>query len=209
MSFDFEFTVEKLAKTIPTNKTPDDWFDALNVILPVYQVNTLLRVSAFLAQMGHESADFTRLTENLNYSAEGLVKTWPKRFTAETAKAYNRKPEKIANKVYADRMGNGDEASGDGWKYRGRGIIQITGKNNYIAFSNARFDNLHLLDEPDYLLTTIGAVESACWFWKTNNLNETADAQNMTLITKRINGGTHGLEDRLKRYERAIDILRG
>jgi putative chitinase len=159
--------------------------------------------------MGHESADFTRLTENLNYSAAGLVKTWPKRFTEETAQGYHRKPEKIANKVYADRMGNGNEASGDGWKYRGRGIIQITGKNNYVAFSNAKFDDLRLLEDPDYLLTPEGAVESACWFWTTNNLNEIAGAQNITLITKRINGGTHGLSSRIARYERAIDILKG
>lgn len=209
MNFDFDFTLEKLSKVIPANTHPEPWFNTLDSILPQVEINTLLRVSAFVAQMGHESADFTRLTENLNYSANGLVATWPKRFTNDTAQAYHRQPEKIANKVYANRMGNGDEASGDGWKYRGRGIIQVTGKNNYYAFSMAEFNDERLLADPDYLITPNGAVKSACWFWNRSFLSNLADQQNMKAITKQINGGTHGLEDRLKRYERAIDILRG
>jgi len=124
-------TRDILSVLAPTNKNIDVWVEAMNTILPKYDIVTPKRLAAFLAQTAHESAGFTAVRENLNYSAQALMKTWPSRFNATTAAAYARQPEKIANKVYANRMGNGDEASGDGWRYRGRGLIQTTGKANY------------------------------------------------------------------------------
>lgn len=161
-----------------------------------------------MAQMAHESADFTRLKENLNYGAAGLIATWPSRFDAGLAAAYARQPEKIANKVYANRMGNGSEESGDGWKYRGRGIIQITGKSNYAACSKALYGDYRLLDIPEVLETDHDViVRSACWFWNEKDLSKLADDNNINEITKRINGGYHGIEDRTARYIAAKSIL--
>jgi putative chitinase len=138
MSFEFDFTQEKLASCLSRNKNIPDLFEALNEVLPKYEITSPQRVAAFLAQCGHESADFTVLKENLNYSADGLTKVFPKRFpTLDAANPYNRQPEKIANKIYADRMGNGPESSGDGYKYRGRGAIQLTGHDNYKSFADS------------------------------------------------------------------------
>lgn len=206
MAFNFEFTVDKLKKCLPNNKNCDELFKALESVLPKYEINTKERVAAFLAQCGHESVDFTKLKENLNYSAKGLNSTWPKRFISEeAAKPYERNPEKIANKVYADRMGNGPEASGDGWKYRGRGAIQLTGKDNYTAFSKTV--NKSLDETIAYLDTLEGAIESACWFWKKNNLNAISDTKDMVKATKVINGGNLGLEERKKHFETNLKLL--
>jgi putative chitinase len=175
-------------------------------VLPKYEINTKERVAAFMAQCGHESVDFTKLKENLNYSAKGLHGTWPKRFVSEeAAKPYERNPEKIANKVYSDRMGNGPEASGDGWKYRGRGAIQLTGKDNYTNFAKAVGKTVD--EVVTYLDTLEGAIESACWFWKKNGLNAIADAKDMTKATKVINGGDLGLAERKKHFEENIKHL--
>lgn len=206
MSFTFEFTKEHLAEMIPGNPYLDQWHHALCEILPEYEINTPQRVAAFIAQCAHESGGFRALKENLNYRAESLVKVFPKYFkTLEEAKQYEKQPEKIANKIYGNRMGNGDEASGDGFRYCGRGLIQLTGKDNYSWFAASL--EMPLEEVPEYLASFEGAVQSACWFWETNNLNQWADTGDILTLTKRINGGTIGLEDRKKHYAHALHVL--
>jgi putative chitinase len=206
MSFEFDFTQEKLASCLSHNKNIPDLFEALNEVLPKYEITSPQRVAAFLAQCGHESADFTVLKENLNYSADGLTKVFPKRFpTLDAANPYNRQPEKIANKIYADRMGNGPESSGDGYKYRGRGAIQLTGHDNYKSFADSIGQSID--EAVAYTETLAGAIESACWFWNKNNLNQYADSADLVTLTKRINGGTIGLDDRVKHYNHNIEVL--
>jgi putative chitinase len=208
MSFTFEFKKEHLAEILGKNPYINNWHEALCEILPVYEINTPERVAAFVAQCAHESGGFKFLKENLNYRAESLTKTFKKYFpTLEEAKHYEKNPQKIANKVYANRMGNGDEASGDGFRYLGRGLIQLTGKNNYTLFA-ASIDT-PLEEIPEYLQTFEGAVQSACWFWEQNNLNQWADKKDIMTLTKRINGGTIGLEDRIKHYNHALHLMVG
>jgi len=208
MSFDFEFTKEDLGKILTNNQEVDAWFDVLDAVLPKFAINTLPRVAAFLAQCGHESNNFTILQENLNYSAERLRAVFPRYFpTVAAAEPYNRQPEKIGNKIYGGRMGNGDEASGDGYKFRGRGILQVTGHDNYKACSLSLFGDERLVDDPSYLQTKEGAVQSACWFWNTRNLNALADADDIKEMTRKINGGYLGLDDRMARYEQAVSVL--
>ena len=203
-----EITTAQLRSCIGDNPILDQWCAALNKVLPGYDINTPQRVAGFVAQTAHESANYKTLIENLNYKAESLMKTWPKRFpTLEIANQYARQPEKIANKVYADRLGNGNEASGDGWRYRGRGLIQLTGKDNYTRF--AKSINMDLAQVPAYLETPEGAVQSACWFWKNNNLNSFADKNDVKGMTIRINGGTIGLDDRIKHYNQAVKVFGG
>jgi putative chitinase len=199
-------TKEHLKKFLPKNPYIDDWYEALTAILPEYNIDTKLRIAAFLAQCGHESGGFVFLRENLNYRAESLFKQWPRHFPSmEIAKQYERQPVRIANRAYANRMGNGDEASGDGWKFCGRGLLQLTGRDNYQDFA----DSIETpIDEiPDYLGTFEGAVQSACWFWETNNLNREADVGDIKTMTRKINGGYIGLEDRFKHYQHALHIL--
>ena len=200
-------TQQQLAQILPGNPYVEHWCDALNKILPDYDITTPQRTAAFLAQCAHESGGFTALHENLNYKAESLCKVWPRYFNASNANDYAHQPEKIACRAYAGRMGNGDEASGDGWSYCGRGLIQLTGKNNYQAFA----DSVEMsLDElPTYLETFEGCVQSACWFWENNNLNTLADAGDILHMTKKINGGTLGLEDRTKHYNEILHLLGG
>lgn len=201
-------TKEHLKEFLPKNKYINEWHEALEQLLPEYDINTPMRVAAFLAQCGHESGGFVFLRENLNYRAESLMKTWPKYFpTIEIARQYAHKPEKIANRAYANRMGNGDEASGDGWRYLGRGLIQLTGKDNYESFA----DSLEITVEEaaEYLNTFEGAAQSACWYWDTNNLNREADVGDIKTMTRKINGGYIGLEDRFKHYQHALEILNG
>lgn len=179
------------------NKNECEYYlESLNVVLPNKEINTSLRLCHFLAQIIHESGHFKYKSENLNYSAKALRSVFGKYFKTDAiANEYARKPEKIANRVYANRMGNGDEASGDGWKYRGRGLIQLTGKCNYDACGKAI--GLDLLGNPDLLTESAEAsILAACWFWNKNGLNQFADKDDITTITKRINGGTNGLEDR-------------
>lgn len=189
---------------------PDAVIAQIPSVQEKYLINTPLRLAHFLAQCGHESGGFKAVRENLNYSAEGLNKIFPKYFpTVDSAKDYARNPEKIANKVYASRMGNGDEASGDGFKFRGRGYIQLTGKVNYTAFDAAVADNI-LLD-PE-LVATKYPLLSAGWFWGKNNLNVLADKGaldgDVTAITKRVNGGTIGLADRQKHFREYYELLK-
>jgi len=206
MSFTFNFTQDHLKQMIPGNAYVAEWYEALCKILPDYEINTPQRVAAFVAQCAHESGNFRLLKENLNYRAESLMRTWPRHFpTMEIAKQYEKKPEKIANRAYANRMGNGDEASGDGWRYLGRGLIQLTGKDNYGWFAESIETPLEEI--PEFLGTFEGSVQSACWFWETNNLNREADAGDIKTMTRKINGGFIGLEDRIKHYNHALHVL--
>lgn len=208
MTNTFTFTQEQLTKILPHNKQIPQWHKALLDNFPKYEINTKLRVAAFLAQCAHESLDFTVLRENLNYRATSLVAVWPRRFNAQTAPAYEKQPEKIANFVYASRMGNGDEKSGDGFKYRGRGLIQLTGRSNYTACSKAMYGDLRLVDNPDLVATDPdAAIKSACWFWSKNNLNSFADASDITGLTKKINGGVVGIDARKAHYENFLKVL--
>lgn len=164
------------------------------------------RVAGFLAQVAHESGGFNFVKENLNYSAKGLVGTFKKYFPSEdVAKPYERQPEKIANRVYANRMSNGDEASGDGYRFCGRGLIQLTGRANYTKF--AADLGISIEETVAYLETPQGAVSSAGWFWDNNNLNQYCDSDDFVTLTKRINGGTIGLEDRKHHYHLVLDLL--
>lgn len=202
----FILTRDQLAELLPGNPYLDYWYSALERCLPDYDINTPQRVAAFIAQCAHESGSFKFLRENLNYRAESLVKVWPRHFpTLEVARQYARNPEKIANKAYAGRMGNGDEASGDGWRFIGRGLIQLTGRSNYQAFADSIETDIN--DIPEYLQTFEGAVQSACWFWESNGLNRWADAGDIKELTRRINGGFIGLEDRIKHYNHALHVL--
>lgn len=204
--FNFEFTKQHLAEIIKGNPYIDNWYQAISEILPEYEINTKPRVAAFLAQCAHESGGFRFLKENLNYKAASLRKVFPKYFPDDAiAAAYANKPQMIANRVYGNRMGNGDEASGDGWRYCGRGLIQLTGKDNYTFFA-ASLD-IPLEEASEYLETFEGAVQSACFFWEQNKLNQWADAGDILTLTKRINGGTIGLEDRIKHYNHALHVL--
>lgn len=172
-----------------------------------YEINTPLKMAHFLAQTSHESGGFRVMTENLNYSAGGLNKVFPKYFinAGRNANQYARNPEAIANIVYASRMGNGSTSSGDGWKYRGRGLIQLTGKFNYQKY--AEDNDMSLQEAVDYLSTTDGAVDSAGWFWWKNGCNSLAAKNDIVAVTKRINGGTHGLDDRRKRFNLFKEML--
>lgn len=204
-----ELTLDQLKQLLPKNQYVDEWHQALSQVLPEYEIDTPQRIAAFIAQCSHESAGFTVLKENLNYRATTLRKVFPKYFpddaTAEYYANLPNKQEAIANRVYANRMGNGDERSGDGFRYCGRGLIQLTGKQNYSWFA-ASID-MPVEETSEYLQTFEGAVQSACWFWETNNLNRFADVGDIKGLTKAINGGYIGLEDRIKHYEHAMQVL--
>jgi putative chitinase len=206
-----EITQQQLAQIIPKNPYIEQWCSALNKLLPDYGIDTPQRVAAFLAQCAHESGGFVFLKENLNYRAASLRKIFPKYFPDDAiANQYASLPNKaeaIANRIYANRMGNGTEESGDGFRYCGRGLIQLTGRNNYESFA----DSIESTPEEVsvYLETFEGAVQSACWFWETNNLNQFADTDDIKTMTRRINGGFIGLEDRIKHYEHAKHVFGG
>jgi putative chitinase len=183
----------------------EKWAIPLQFVCEKYEINTPERVAGFLAQVGHESGGLRFTVENLNYRADALTRVWPSRFPPGIAESYAMQPEKIANRAYADRMGNGDEASGDGWKYRGRGLIQLTGADNYADFSLSA-DNEALV-KPDLVAEPELAALSAGWFWSRNGLNALADVKDIVGMTRRINGGTNGLDDRQMRYSRLISVL--
>ena len=198
-----------MKQLLPTNKYVDHWHHALEQLFPDYEINTPKRIAAFVAQCAHESGGFNVLKENLNYKAASLRKIFPKYFpTDELAQQYaskQNKQEAIASRIYANRMGNGDEASLEGYKFCGRGLIQLTGKFNYQSFADSL--EMSIDDVPEYLATFEGASQSACWFWETNNLNQWADKSDIFTLTKRINGGLIGIEDRKKHYEHALHVL--
>ncbi len=193
-------------KQMVKNPHINHWYEALEQLLPDYDINTPLRVAHFVAQCAHESGNFVFIKENLNYKAASLRKVFPKYFpTDELAAQYANRPERIANRVYANRMGNGDEASGDGYRYCGRGLIQLTGKDNYTFFAGSL--DISVEEASEYLATFEGAAQSACWFWEQNNLNRFADANDVKGLTRAINGGFIGLEDRIRHTEHALHVL--
>ena len=186
-----------------------EWCNIFNSTLPEFAINDKRRVAAFLAQTCHESNYYKTLKENLNYSAKALGSIWGRRFKkyGKNPEDYHRQPEKIANFVYANRMGNRDEASGDGWAFRGKGAIQCTGRENTTNF--AHFMGWPVEKTLSNLLTKEGAVMSAIWYWNKNGLNVYADREDHVTLCKRINGGTIGLEDRIAKYNKFIAILDG
>jgi putative chitinase len=211
-----DLTVKQLAGMIPSNKdNAAKWHEAMVEILPKYKINTPQRIAGFIAQCAHESGDFRTLEENLNYSEKALNSVFgryfgpaPKRNAAE----YARKPEKIANYVYMDEFRSskgamGNTKKGDGWLFRGRGLKQLTGRNNYTAFGKTV--GMTAEEAAEYVATEKGAIESACWFWDTAGCNKFADAGDIVGLSKRINGGTIGLDDRVRRWEEALKILGG
>ena len=208
MSFDFDFTKNHLAEIISDDA--DNWYDALCELLPKYGITTERRVAHFLSQCAHESGGFKKLEENLNYSEKSLNAVFGRYFGPgkRDAAEYARNPEKIANYVYNDeyrkyKMGNTEE--GDGWRFRGRGLKQLTGRENYTNFGKSV--GMTAEEAAEYVATPAGAIESACWFWDTNNLNSIADTDDVVKMTKKINGGNIGLEDRQKRYKHALEVL--
>jgi len=191
---------------ITTPELADRWVEALNETCEEFAIDTPFRIAGFLSNVAHESAGFKFVKENLNYSAASLMRVWPSRFpNLEVAQRYAMQPEKIANRAYADRMGNGDEASGDGAKFLGRGLIQLTGKNNYVAYSlacdNEALQHPEIVEQPKY------AAESAGWFWNVNRLNTLADAQDVGGMCRRSNGGYNGLDDRQMKYSKLMDYF--
>lgn len=204
----FPLSKQTFAKLFPNCKDPDGWVDAMAEVLPKYDIDTPKRIASFIAQCGHESGGWRVFSENLNYSAKSLNAVFPKYFVkaGRDAEEYHRQPEKIANVVYAGRMDNGDTASGDGWKYRGRGPIQLTGKANYKAF--AADMGVDVVDNPDLVSEDKEvALMSAVWFWNKNGLNKFADADDIKTMTKRINGGYIGLEDRIHHWKEALHSM--
>lgn len=188
---------------------PDNVLTQIPDVASKFEINTPLRLAHFLSQCAHESGGFKFVTENLNYSTMGLKKVFPKYFTQPgLAEAYARKPEKIASRVYGNRMGNGPESSADGWKYRGRGYIQLTGKSNYAAFD--KFVNEDIIANPDLVATNYPLL-SAAWFFHKNGINSVSDKGAtdavVTSVTKRVNGGTNGLADRLKYFKKYYTLL--
>jgi putative chitinase len=208
----FVFTVQQLSAMIPSNKSPAAWHKAMLEVFPKYSINTRERVAGFTAQCAHESTDFNVLEENLNYSAERLRVVFPRYFGPGKANPaeYARNPQKLANYVYMDinrsKAGAlGNTQPGDGWRFRGRGIKQLTGRNNYAAFG--RTVGMTAEQAAEYVATPKGALESACWFWNSRNLNSFADKRDITGMSRAINGGDIGLADRVARWNRALLIL--
>jgi putative chitinase len=182
------------------------WYKPLIDTFIKYNISTTQRQACFIGQCQHESNNFKTLEENLHYSADGLMRVWPSRFTDKiVADAYANNPEKIANKVYAGRMGNGDEESSDGWAFHGRGLIQLTGRDSYDKFGKAV--GVVFTGQPQLLVEPNYAALSAGWFWNKTGLNDLADAQEYGQMTKRINGGTLGLDDRIVRITKAKQVL--
>lgn len=203
-------TVDQVSKMIPTNNEPEIWHSFCMEYFEKYEINTQNRIAGFFAQGAHESSDFRVLIENLNYSSDRLMAVFGKRYfpTAAIAKKYHRNPTMIANHVYddANRVNKlGNTKPGDGWRFRGRGIFQLTGRFNYDSF--AKSVGMTAEEASAYLGTKRGAFESACWFWKSRNLNNFADTDSITAMSKAINGGDNGLTDRINKYNRNKKIL--
>ena len=192
--------LQSLRKALP--RAPEPWLVALLSVPQIYGIDTPIELASFCAQLAHESSEFTRLEENLNYSAARLMQVWPSRFPdSDTALAYAHNPEKLANYVYANRMGNGPPESGDGWRYRGRCPIQLTGANNYK--SCAKDTKLDIIEHPDLLLQPIEGITVCCWYWQSRDLDRFDDDEFARQETKAINGGTHGLA----RRQEYLDLL--
>jgi putative chitinase len=213
LSFTFNFTLSHLQQMIPGNTESAEWYNALCEMLPKYDITTPERVVGFVTQCAHESNNFRNLEENLNYSGDALIRVFGRYFGAppkRNASEFARNPEKIANYVYMDEFRSpsgrlGNTQPGDGWRFRGRGIKQLTGRNNYAAFGKSI--GMTAEQAADYVATKKGALESACWFWKTNNLNRFADRKDITGLSRAINGGNIGLDDRTNRWNRGLTII--
>lgn len=185
-----------------------EWVDALNETFSRFNITTNNQKAMFIGQCSHECGNFRILEENLNYRAATLMKLWPKRFpTQEIANGYEKNAKRIANNVYSNRMGNRDESSGDGYRFRGRGCIQLTGHANYFHAGQACGEDFVM--NPDLVATPKYAAMTAGWFWDTHKLNKFADIRDFTMMTKKINGGTIGLDDRIRHINHALDILNG
>jgi len=204
-------TIDLLTHLCPRTHRPilESYVEPLNTVAEYYEMNVnIARLAGFIAQCAHESGGFVATVENLNYSPKGLMATFKKYFpTEDIANQYAHQQEKIANRVYANRMHNGDEASGDGFKFRGRGLIQLTGRDNYTKFANDL--GISLDDTVEYMSTSNGATASAGWFWDNNKLNQYCDSGDFVTLTKRINGGTIGLEERKHNFDIAMQFLQG
>ena len=206
-------TRDMLAAMIPGNDKVDMWFKAIEEVFPKYEINTVERIAGFIAQCAHESNNFRSLEENLNYSEDALLRVFGRYFgkaPKASAAEYARNPEKIANRVYNDefrkyKMGN--TQPGDGWLFRGRGLKQLTGRENYTKFGKSV--KMSAEQAAEYVATEKGAIESACWFWNNKKLNAIADTGDIKKLTKVINGGDIGLADRTSRYENALEVLGG
>lgn len=202
-----QITSPQLRKMLPTVKQDDTWLAIANEFLPKYEIDTPEEVAMFFAQTGHESNDFNSLSENLNYSWQRLRQVFPRYFKTDAiAKEYHRNPEKIANRVYDDALRSsklGNTQPCDGWRFRGRGIVQLTGRDNYTAFGKSV--GLTAEQAADYLATPRGAFDAACWFWKTRNINRYSN--DVVAASKAVNGGTIGLADRKNRYRRNLAAL--
>lgn len=207
-----KITEQQLRRAVPNvhKERVKEFVAVFNEYCEQFGIDTPVRVVHFLSQVSYESGALNYVAENLNYSADGLLKTFPRYFkTRAEAQLYARHPEKIANRVYANRMGNGSEASGDGWRYRGRGVIQITGKYQYQAYQTSGFCVGNLVAHPEWLEKSPGAYKSAMWFWYKNGCNELADRDDVVGVTRKINGGTNGLSTRqyyLRRFKKEFGI---
>lgn len=212
MAFKFErdFTLGQVQEMLPNNPDANIWYPHLYESFIRYEITSVYRIAAFMAETAYESLDYTQLEENMNYSAKALLRVFSKYFNEETAATYERQPELIANIVYSNRMGNGDYSSGDGWNFRGRGIIQLTGRNNYTIASRDIYGNDFLIENP-WIVASFQypevPVETACWYWNTNRLNYFADADDIDTISYRINGGWNGKIERMNYYVRNKEIL--
>jgi putative chitinase len=204
-------TIEQFQKMIPSNRDRDDWFSHSQNFFNKYQINTPNRISGFMAQCGHESMDFTHIEENTNYSWQRLLQVFPSFFSNETfAKQFDRQSEKIANFIYDDRNPArrnklGNNRDGDGWRFRGSGLIHLTGRFNYTLLGSTV--GMTAEQAADYTRTKQGAFESACWFWSTRNINRFCDEDDIRGMTIAVNGGTNGLQDRTERYQRNKSLL--
>jgi putative chitinase len=201
-------TIDLLKTIAPKTKQSvlEQYVGPLDEVAKYYDMyDNIHRVAGFVAQTAHESGGFNFIKENLNYSSGGLLKVFPKYFTTETAEQYQHQPEKIASRIYANRMGNGDEASGDGYRFCGRGLIQLTGRSNYTKFAGDL--GISIEDCVTFMETAEGATSSAGWFWDNNNLNQYCDSDDFVMLTKRINGGTIGIEERKKLYQIVLSTL--
>jgi putative chitinase len=198
--------LQQFQAIVGNNPYAEHWVEALNKCFDDYEINTPLRQAAFMGECCVESAKFTAIQENLNYRAASLYAQWKSHFpTMEIAQQYEHQPEKIANRAYCNRMGNGDESSGDGWRFRGKGLIQLTGRDNYQGFADSV--GMSIDDAATYLETFEGCVQSACYFWESHNLNTLADQGAIDKISHIINGGTLGQEERRHFYEVALHVL--
>jgi len=202
-----EEQVKGIAPNAP-NKNVKEFVEVFNKWSGKFGITTALRAQHFISQCVHECAELRAFEENLNYSAQGLLKVFPKYFNPTSAAQYARKPEKIANRVYANRMGNGNEASGDGWRFRGRGAIGTTGRSNYMDYASSEFCVGDLMSHPEWLAKSPGCYKSAMYFWWKNGLNRIADSDDVNAVTRRVNGGYNGLDSRKKYLARAKQVIK-